>query len=382
VPVPASTVPVPSTTSASTCPSDWDTADEVTDGWPSAGDGVSPGRVVDADIGAHPGFDRFVLDFASAGAPSYGVGWISGGPFVDGPGDPVPMAGEVFLEVRVISPVTWMLDPAEWYDGPTDLLGRSRGTVNLRQATMTGDFEGYVTWHLGFDRIAPFRVFTLDGPTRLVVDVCSTPLDVTTQAAAAGCIGVDEPVGPGWVVGSSVTLDLDGWAGGEVVTAYFDPVAERSWFRLVAADGSWSSVAEVEGSSPMFEVAPIGGADLDLDGTFELFARVDGGAYSEIVGVFVLDGCELVATRDADGVVVAWPVGASVTSAANVECASPGVVVGQAWVTAEDTWRVEARHLALDGDLWRPLPVSAGSTYETDDLVPPLVADLRCDLES
>lgn len=173
---PSSSVADPSTPSSSLdgdC--GWSSAPVATAGWPSSLPTTGYPRLVDADIGAHEGYDRFVLDFVDTGDLADSVGWIDGGPRTDGEGAPIPMDGAAFLEVRVVGFAFWMLEPTEWYDGPDDLSGPSRGLVNVRQATMTGDFEGYVTWHLGADRVAPFRVFTLEAPSRLVVDVCSTP---------------------------------------------------------------------------------------------------------------------------------------------------------------------------------------------------------------
>jgi hypothetical protein len=39
------------------------------------------------------------------------------------------------------------------------------------EAELTGDFEAVLTWALGVNQEADFRVLTLDGPPRLVVDV-------------------------------------------------------------------------------------------------------------------------------------------------------------------------------------------------------------------
>lgn len=180
-PTTPTTVPptVPPTTAAPTiappaCPTSWTMDPKVTVNWPSSAPGATQGKLADAGIGAHAAYDRFVLDFEQADIDlSYDVKWIAGGPTYDAIGDPVPMLGDSFMEVRVIAVASWAQDPADWYTGPTDLLGTSAGTVNLLQAVQTGDFEGYVTWHIGADYAAPFQVFTLPDPTRLVVDICS-----------------------------------------------------------------------------------------------------------------------------------------------------------------------------------------------------------------
>ena len=55
------------------------------------------------------------------------------------------------------------------FTGSTDL--RPSGTAVLEEARQIGDFEGVVTWGLGLSRASCFRVLTLTGPSRLVVDV-------------------------------------------------------------------------------------------------------------------------------------------------------------------------------------------------------------------
>jgi hypothetical protein len=46
--------------------------------------------------------------------------------------------------------------------------GSPEGIVEAKQIC---DFEGVVEWVLGTDRVAPFRVTTLSGPPRIVIDV-------------------------------------------------------------------------------------------------------------------------------------------------------------------------------------------------------------------
>jgi len=158
------------------CDSSWTTGPITTTGWPGSS-GTYSGLTLQTEvrIGAHPGFDRFVVEFEASGAPPGGwaVHWLSGIPVHDGSGMPVAVGGNEFLQVVYLGSAGWaMEDPADWYSGPTEFFGADIGAGNLVEAEDAGDFEGYVTWALGFDHQAPFTVFALTGPPRLVVDVC------------------------------------------------------------------------------------------------------------------------------------------------------------------------------------------------------------------
>ena len=176
--------PAPSTTATTTtavpttvpsCDPSWSPAADVTAGWPSAAF-TAPGRALQEQvrIGTHPGYDRFVIEFEEDGRTPNGwsIGWISGTPLHDASGEPVDIAGSEFLEVRYLGSAGWVTYPEAWYQGPQEFFGASFGTANLVEAEMAGDYEGYVTWYVSANTAAPFNVFTLSGPPRLVVDIC------------------------------------------------------------------------------------------------------------------------------------------------------------------------------------------------------------------
>ena len=58
------------------------------------------------------------------------------------------------------------------YNGATDF--SQAGFPVLKEARLTQDFEGTVTWGLGLGSAACMRVFTLVGPSRLVIDFATT----------------------------------------------------------------------------------------------------------------------------------------------------------------------------------------------------------------
>ena len=83
----------------------------------------------------------------------------------DGSGNPVEIAGNAFLVVKLIPAMTAKIDGdqvTKTYTGPN----RLPGTDPITEVVKTGDFEGVVTWVIGLDRNLPFsteaRADTLD----------------------------------------------------------------------------------------------------------------------------------------------------------------------------------------------------------------------------
>src|SRR6266536_2569935 len=60
--------------------------------------------------------------------------------------------------------------------------------------SLTGDFENVVSYGLGIDHRAPFRVLELTGPSRLAIDVATSP---TSPSPAAGTPVAPGPAGSG-----------------------------------------------------------------------------------------------------------------------------------------------------------------------------------------
>jgi hypothetical protein len=113
-------------------------------------------------VGAQQGFDRFVLQFASA-IPSYTVTRQANSTFVNSPrGDQVQLAGSAGVLVTV-RPIDWTS-----YNGTKQL---TPGYTYLKEARQVQNFEGVQQWGLGIQGTPCLRVFTLTSPMRLVVDV-------------------------------------------------------------------------------------------------------------------------------------------------------------------------------------------------------------------
>ncbi|ACZ31309.1 conserved hypothetical protein [Xylanimonas cellulosilytica DSM 15894] len=122
--------------------------------------------VTDVRVASHDTFDRVVFDLEGTGTPGWRVEYVDEA-LDDGSGLPVEVDGDGVLQVRISGtgmPMDTGVD--EFSGGTVELDGESVEEVVYRFV-----FEGYSTAFVGTDDRAPFRVFTLENPTRLVVDV-------------------------------------------------------------------------------------------------------------------------------------------------------------------------------------------------------------------
>lgn len=90
----------------------------------------------------------------------------------DGSGNPVEIAGNAFLVVRLTPAMTATIDGEQvtkTYTGPNRL---SSEEAPITEVVKTGDFEGMVTWVIGLDHVRPFLVTASDGI--LLVDIESS----------------------------------------------------------------------------------------------------------------------------------------------------------------------------------------------------------------
>lgn len=120
---------------------------------------------------AHPGFDRVVFEFDASALPGYHIEYIDRPVRQCGSGDPVEMAGDGWLEVRM-SPAY-----AHTETGKPTVAERERlpDLPVLRELESTCDFEAVVTWVLGVASPNAYRVLELADPPRLAVDVQHRP---------------------------------------------------------------------------------------------------------------------------------------------------------------------------------------------------------------
>jgi hypothetical protein len=123
-------------------------------------------------LGTHEGYDRVVFQFRNA-LPGYRVEYVEPPLHQDGSGDVVEVAGNAFVNVRMEPASGFDVGTGEGvlvYEGPRRIDGSSAGTTTVREVVRIGDFEAQLNWAVGLDERVDFRVLTLDGPPRLVVD--------------------------------------------------------------------------------------------------------------------------------------------------------------------------------------------------------------------
>lgn len=122
-------------------------------------------RVLDLRYAEHPRFDRVVIDLRGRD-PGYEIRYTRH-LYYDGSGEPVRLAGKRRMSL-VLKQAYGHTDSGEGlYEGPRKVYVH---LPTLKGIAFTGDFEGYVSFGFSTDRRAPYRIFRLSKPSRLVVD--------------------------------------------------------------------------------------------------------------------------------------------------------------------------------------------------------------------
>lgn len=205
--------------------------------------------------------------------------------------------------------------------------------------------------------------------TTTAPDEPGTTAGPTPSSAASPCpavpplpdsTAVDEPV------------DLDGDGAPDALRSASPGGALVVQVELAAGGGA---VVEL----PVFGIdgpGVVGPADVDGDGTDELWVRTGAGASASILGLVDLAGCDFLQVTFADGRPAELPVGGTVGTAAGIACeavALDGAADPATQVTAflasrqaDDSYEVTATEYALDGTTLRELrqstaPVAASS---------------------
>jgi hypothetical protein len=117
--------------------------------------------------GRHVDFDRVVLDLDGS-RPEFFVRSVDQLHY-DGSGNPVPLPGAYFLEVRLAPAAAHDDNGNPTYAGPQQF--DTPALTNVQAVAITGDFEANLTVGLGMRRDSWHRVFLLDSPTRVVIDI-------------------------------------------------------------------------------------------------------------------------------------------------------------------------------------------------------------------
>ena len=118
--------------------------------------------------GLHDGFDRVVFEAEGTGTPGWDVRYVdeaSG----QGKGDNIPVEGEAILQVTITGVGYPTETGIEEYDGSSPLPGA--GTEVVTEVVWDSTFEGTSVAFVGLTEKTPFRVYLLESPTRVVLDV-------------------------------------------------------------------------------------------------------------------------------------------------------------------------------------------------------------------
>ena len=125
--------------------------------------------LTDVRAARHEGYDRVVFEFGNV-LPGYDVRYVEKPVHQDGSGLVVPVAGTYVVQVRMENALDADLTQESaplTYTGPQRF---SPGTPEVVELVRTGGFEAVLTWVVGLNDRVDFRVLTLQGPPRLVVD--------------------------------------------------------------------------------------------------------------------------------------------------------------------------------------------------------------------
>lgn len=117
--------------------------------------------------GSHDGFDRIVMSFGSAPLPGYRVEYVDPPVHACGSGAEVDLPGTGFLSIRM-QPAVAHNEQGHSTVGQRDQSFELPVLLGLR---LTCDFEADVTWVAALRTPNPFRVFELESPNRIVIDV-------------------------------------------------------------------------------------------------------------------------------------------------------------------------------------------------------------------
>ena len=124
--------------------------------------------VHDIRISRQNGFDQVVFDIGGKGTPGWDVHYVDQASS-QGSGKPISVPGNAILQVTI----TGAGYPADTgvaeYSGPNPLSGT--GTKTLTQVYFDATFEGTTVAFAGTTAKVPFRVYSLQNPTRVVLEI-------------------------------------------------------------------------------------------------------------------------------------------------------------------------------------------------------------------
>jgi hypothetical protein len=123
-------------------------------------------KTVNLRVGQHPTYDRVVIDLTGR-IPGYDLRYVRSLHY-DGSGDPVPLRGARYIQIKLTPAVAHDGQGHSVYRGPSL---EQYAMPTLRGAAFLGDYEGTVSFGLSLSHLRNFRVFELHAPNRLVIDL-------------------------------------------------------------------------------------------------------------------------------------------------------------------------------------------------------------------
>jgi hypothetical protein len=121
-------------------------------------------------IGSHAGFDRVVFEAGGKGTPGWDVHYVDSA-VSPGSGKPVAVHGSAVLQVAVTGAGYPYATGVPEYAGRGPLT--APGTHAVTEVVFDQTFEGTTSAFIGTAARTPFRVYRLDSPTRIVVEVAA-----------------------------------------------------------------------------------------------------------------------------------------------------------------------------------------------------------------
>jgi hypothetical protein len=124
--------------------------------------------VTEIRTGLHDGFDRVVFEVDGTGAPGWDVRYVEEAAS-QGSGMAIPVEGEAILQVTITGVGMPTETGIEEYDGSAPLPGA--GTEVVTEVVWDSTFEGTSVAFVGLTEETPFRVYLLEDPARVVLEV-------------------------------------------------------------------------------------------------------------------------------------------------------------------------------------------------------------------
>jgi hypothetical protein len=128
----------------------------------------SRGTVTEIRTGRQESYDRVVFEVGGTGTPGWDVRYVDQASS-QGSGAPVEVSGDAVLQVTLTGTAYPFDSGVEEWAGPDPLPGN--GTQVVTEVVWDATFEGTSVAFVGTSAQAPFRVYALDAPTRIVLEV-------------------------------------------------------------------------------------------------------------------------------------------------------------------------------------------------------------------